>query len=188
MAPNEIKLYITITEKFMAEAGYAVRDSWKGWDNENLDDLHAHNALDGPRMLSIDAIPDDNLAKASHESSYTLPGYKHLSYNNYKIELPETYFSTRINVLIHELVHFLQQISEGDPSYIKSTGKNYPEYISQRCETESHFIQLIFLSRHEPHLVPEECQAEFQQKMEQAMKDPTLRISTIAWASEKDII
>ncbi len=179
-------VFIQLTENLMKKANILFRDTWKGCNGENLDDLHVNNCLDGPRHFEIKLMNDLDPARAVYESQYKLPDYDCQSYNSYKILIP-SYLANRANVLVHELVHFLQQAFEKD-IYLNSKDNDYLDYISQKCEVEAHFVQLLFIREHELHLVEEVLRPEFISMVDEAMIDEIKRVDLILFANKNDII
>jgi hypothetical protein len=70
----------------------------------------------------------------------------------------------------------------------KFSPKGFKEFISQRAETEAHFIQLVFIARYESHLIKVRELTQFRNRIRKAIQNPAMRISTICWFMKNDIL
>ncbi|GAA4910064.1 hypothetical protein [Mucilaginibacter defluvii] len=168
------KALLYLTEKLMLEAQIEIRDTWQGYDNEII----AIKMVEGNGPCLFDAEKE------------AIDGFNSLSYKNATISLPKQY-SGAANEVIHEAVHFLQHNDwTMDSAYFKVRSFTIPgfkEFVSQREETEAHFIQMLFMSRYEPHLIKERELKQFKNRLGRALKHPAMRVDMICWAVRNDI-
>jgi len=150
---NEIDA-IQETERIMSMLGIMLRDTWTGWDGINLDDFYANSSYDGERRFRIEQNSGVDRCQVTANKRYSIPGYNHLAYDDYVIQIPER-MKDRRDAIIHETVHFLQANSnEEELGYINFNGSNYLDYISQRTEVEAHVVQILFLIEIENQSIP----------------------------------
>jgi hypothetical protein len=97
---------------------------------------------------------DENTAQVKSRR-YSIDKFSSVAYNEYKIVVPAHYrASDRLDVVIHECVHFLQVNSLTDESnYIRFNGVNYKDYLTQRSELEAHTVQIAYLLENLPAYV-----------------------------------
>lgn len=178
----------------MKECNIELRDTWDGWEGENYDDLPSNEyRSDGPKRISITSKDDDNHNNCRLETDkYPLSEYnfESLAYSDSRIIIPKRY-RNQLHTLIHEVVHFLQHNTlESDKAYFrlqKSTPFHYKQFVSQRLETEAYFIQLLFLSRYEQHLVKPGYLGELIKRITKSKRLPATRVNTILWAAKHSI-
>ena len=143
------KVRLDKTCVLMSELGFKVRDTYQAC--HNFDDFYSNgNKYDGPRLVSLEWVPTSDFPKIDVKKKYEIPNFQSVAYDTYKILIPDRYRSNgRDDPIIHECVHFLQHNTTAeDNSYIRYSGSNYREYISQRVELEAHLVQILYIFKH----------------------------------------
>lgn len=168
------KLLLYLTEKLMKEANIPIRDTWKGFEQEDV---------------TIKLVPGNDACLFEKERE-VLDGFESLSYKNPTITIAEQQAS-KLNPLIHEAVHFLQHNTETmDDAYFAVQGYTLPhfkKFLSQREETEAHYIQMLFISRHEIKAIKLRDQEQFRKRMLKALHHPAMRADMIFWAVKNGV-
>jgi hypothetical protein len=172
--PRNKKALLYLTEKLMNEAGIEIRDTWKGYQNEDI---------------TIQSAPDNGACLFEKERE-VLDGFKSLSYKNPTITISDQQ-AKNLNPLIHETVHFLQYntVAKDDAYFtVESyTLPHFKKFLTQKEETEAHFIQMLFISRYELHIVKPREQQQFKKRMLKALYHPDMRIDMIFWAVKNGV-
>jgi len=149
--------YVEIARQLMLEFNVGVRDTF--CPSHNYDDLYVNGADDGPRRFQVVFTNSVSSPRSSPSCTYEIAGFKSIAYDNFRIEVPLPYRdSGRMDPVIHECVHFLQeQTQQEESSYvafvsapgetIESRIPEFTRYICQRVEREAHFVQLIYIFR-----------------------------------------
>ena len=144
--------YLSKTVELMQEMRVPIRDTYGL--AINLDDFYSNgNRYGGPCLLKIDWIDTPGSPEMKGNKIYHVPPYQSAAYDAYSIVMPNRYKDIdRDDPVIHELVHFLQHNTAAeDSSYLKFTGHNYSEYLSQRVELEAHIVQVSYILRANPN-------------------------------------
>lgn len=145
MVANE---YLFKTAALMNELRVPVRDTYD--PTINFDDFYSNgNRHHGPRLFKIEWVDTAGFPEMKGNKIYHIPPYQSAAYDANVIIMPSRYKSIgRDDPIVHECVHFLQHNTvEEDLRYIKFTGANYTEYLSQRVELEAHLIQVAYIFR-----------------------------------------
>jgi hypothetical protein len=107
------KAIFETVESLIARAQIVIRDTWKGWDGENFDDILANNYMsDGPRSFRV-IKREDGKAEFTNSIKNELDGFKSYGYEDCRIYIPK-HLSHIAHPLVHEVTHFLQHISPKD--------------------------------------------------------------------------
>lgn len=169
------RVLLYLTEKLMKEANVEIRDTWMGHRNENIE---------------VQKTPGDGQCFFVAEKE-ELDGNKSFSYTNPIIVLAEKYGGT-LHPVVHEAVHYLQHNNwEMDNAYFKRQkydDNGFKKFVSQREETEAYFIQLLFVSRYETHIVKERDLLHFQKRVRKALQHPAMRVDTICWVRRMKVL
>ena len=172
ISPEQTKHLTERAAELMRELQIPIRDTWKGYDCENLDDKATNGKYAGSRLLNIEIVPDGT-SSALAGPVYEVEGHKSFAHDKFTIHITKKHLHHE-NVYIHELVHFLQcTCEEKNETYLPlaaQTYEDYEDYVSQRCEKEAHLTQLNYIIRHEPELIP----APFREKFIKIIKNTTL--------------
>lgn len=149
----KISEFLGITENLMYEKGVPIRDTWSGFDGYNLDDYHTNNQnFGGPRHFRIEHKMNGYI-ELKRGMPYEVPGYQHAAYDNYYIIVPKR-LEAIVHPVIHECVHYLQaSTTQTEAQYINFTGTNPLEYLTQKCELEAHYVQFLYIIRHEKEIL-----------------------------------
>jgi hypothetical protein len=189
-SPTEINEFVEQAERLMRYAGIPFRDTWLGLSGENMDDAIQNGGKSGgPRLLAVIAKPSGK-AEAINQGTYSNDSFDCLAYDSFKILIPER-LSGRKDVIMHELVHFLQFSPkvQAEPyiGYNEATD-NYEAYVSQRSETEAHFIQLHYLMEKTGVMRAPEERIDFRIRLQEAICDPSKRVAMIMEAKDKGVL
>lgn len=159
----------------MKETKIQIRDTWKGYENEEVN--FRFGDQDGTWFFEKEKV--------------VLPGSTSLAYENATIVMPKVN-SDKIHPLIHEVVHFMQHNTLAmDDAYFRVGSYTLPEFkkfLNQREETEAHFIQMLFISRYEFHLVKERERPQFKNRFEKCVTRPAMRVDSVFWAVKNQIL
>lgn len=190
LSENEKKELFGIVENLMRETNIEIRDTWNGWLGFNYDDFYSNgNSYGGKKLLEI-VTKEDGISGMEGNKIYTVPNFKSAGYDNVKIKIPKR-LSHLKHPIVHELVHFLQHTTVGaDKYYIPFKTNNYKEYVSQRTEMESHYVQLLFIEKYEIQEIglDKETENEFVNKVKESLLKPGLRLDLILYSRSKKII
>jgi len=182
--PEQKKALFDTVESLMRKAGILIRDTWNGYDGENLDDGFENNGQSGGVKL-VDIIKIKDGKAAAHGVPYMVDGYNSVAYDSFKIYIPER-LAYKMHPVIHESVHFLQHNTlELDKNYVEQKSEDiedYRAYIEQRAELEAHFVQLLYIDEHELALTNKEIKREFKKRLQEALIDSTKRVEFILYA------
>lgn len=132
----------------MNEFRVPVRDTYH--PAINFDDFYSNgNRHHGPRHFNIEWTNTAEYPEMKSNKIYHISPYQSAAYDSNTIIMPNRYKSIgRDDPIVHECVHFLQHNTvEEDLRYIKFTGINYIEYLTQRVELEAHLVQLVYIFR-----------------------------------------
>jgi len=173
----------------MKKASIPLRDSWFGFEGKNYDNLDINKRdLDAAKVFEVEIIRDGKMEILCELEEYSI--FSSAVYKWVKFLIPLR-LSRTTNPLIHEIVHVLQHNNIAlDQSYIQHIKHpdNYIAYISQRSETEAHFVQLMYIRQYEFPIHLEHIRREFEQLMDEALVAPAKRVGLIFYANEKGII
>lgn len=190
---DDQRLIFTMVETLMTKAGIAIRDTWKGFDGDNIDDLKANNMQScGPRSIRFIKADDTHTAGFTNKENLDLRAhsYQSCAFEDNYILLPER-ATKMMHPLVHEVVHFLQHVAPDGEIYqaMKSTSdEHYLEYVSQRYEQEAHFVQLLYIGTYELDIRDEAIKKEFLEKLDEALVDFSKRVDLIIYAKGQAII
>jgi len=163
ISAEETQKLVEQTEKMMHELNVPVRDTWKGYSGENLDDGMTNGIWYGPRLLNIQIVADGTPA-AQAGWVYEVDGHQSRAHDKFTIHIAKKDLENK-HVFVHELVHFLQRTNEElGETYVplkSHTYEDYEKYVDQRSEREAHFVQLHYIISNELQLIPEEIKASF---------------------------
>jgi hypothetical protein len=177
---------VEITATLMLRAGIPVRDTWKGYQGENVDDeaFNKGKAVN-TRLFKIVETTSGGARIGGHNRR-ELTGFKSIAYDSYKAYIPAR-LSHLKHPVIHEIVHFLQHTMTLDDRYIESDGDNYEAYVGQDCEIQAHFVQLLYISEYELELKEPGDRIDFRVYLEAAFQDPAERFNCIKFAHKLDV-
>ncbi|WP_179019402.1 hypothetical protein [Winogradskyella forsetii] len=186
---EKIKL-LNLTENLMTESKIEIRDTWKGWEDFNYDDFYSNgNAHKNPKLFDI-IIKENGHSETSANKSYSIPNFKSLAYDNFKISIPKRLTNLE-HPIIHEIIHFLQHsTAESEKNYIAYNGTNYEVYVNQRTELEAHFVQLLYIEKFELNKLnlEKDIENEFISKVKKSLRNPEYRLELILYSKSKSII
>ncbi|RZK02307.1 MAG: hypothetical protein EOO46_18650 [Flavobacterium sp.] len=174
----------------MKKANIPIRDTWKGYDGENMDDGIINGIWNGPRHVSIEIV-EDGKAQVNAGFVYEVPEHNSRAHNQFKICIPIKH-SNNGHVFIHEIVHFLQRTTEEmNEKYIDLEShsiEDYRKYVGQRCEREAHYAQLLYIKEHESRLVNENAVTEFENRLSKSTLDNEDLIGLCIYAKNNGIL
>lgn len=153
----EAMSYVRKTLGYMQQLGIPVRDTWD--EDFNWDDWYSNGGIDdGPRHFDIEWGAAGEHAHSAPGKKYMVPEHEGLAWDSYRIKIPRRYVEAgRDDPIIHECVHFLQQISFSEyRAYVRYNGRNMLDYLTQRIEVEAHLVQLAYIVNECPKYL-EQC-------------------------------
>jgi len=189
-SPTEINEFVEQAERLMRYAGIPFRDTWLGLSVENMDDAIQNGGKSGgPRLLAIMSKPSGK-AEATNKGTYSNDNFDCLAYDSFKILIPER-LTRRKDVIIHELVHFLQfspKLQTEPYLAYDEAADNYEEYVSQRSETEAHLVQLLYLMENTGVMRAPEERIDFRIRLQEAIDNHSKRAAMIMEAKDKGVL
>lgn len=185
------KELLSVVKSLMMRANIEVRDTWKGYNGENFDDAIQNNGESGgPRLFDIISCQEGK-ARVEGHSIYNINGFKSAAYDNFKVHIPQRLLNSK-HPIIHECVHFLQHNTEEiDKQYIplkSHSEEDYRTYIQQRCETEAHFVQIMYIIEYENDEISLDDLNIAKSKLTECLENPDLRVDFIIYAKNKGFI
>lgn len=144
----EIEQYLQITYKLMIELGIKVRETFSTpnqWDHFTANG-RCYYGIRQIRFYWSDVYV--NAMQGGRKYKVKIPNDSH-AWEIFWATFPKRYRDEkRIDPIVHECVHFLQELTDSDDeNYIPGGLVGSADYRNQRVEREAHLVQALYAAR-----------------------------------------